>query len=251
VAFADIACEPPPESIDLKTFLAEVQYISGYPDRLALLEENLASRLAAAFARHPCVERVERLEVLPERRVLVRLVYRVPVLAVVIHDSNQQEPAGQVEIPANPPQSGVRLMPARAVDAHAVLLPVTAALATLPVLVGDFAEPRGAGTTWADPAVRSAARTAEFLRPHCDRVRFATFEMNAGSLTLKTPAGSRVLWGRAPGMEQAGEALATEKLDRLLRYCDKNGSLDKPECCYEHDVRSRDKATRERISAGK
>jgi hypothetical protein len=252
IAFADIVCEPPPESMDSNTFLAEVQYISGYPDRLALLEENLPSRLAAAFARHPWVERVEQVEILPERRVHVKLVYRVPVLAVVIQDADQKEPTGKVEIPAIPPQSGVRLVSARAVDAHAVLLPATATLAGLPVLVGDFAEPRGAaGTTWGDLAVRSATRTAEFLKPHQARLHLAMFEMNAGSLTLKTLAGSRVLWGRSLGTEQAGEALAAEKLDRLLRYCDKNGSLDQPECCYEHDVRLREKATHERISAGK
>src|SRR5262249_37699447 len=64
VAFTDIACPSPPGQ-PRADFLDEVQYLAGLPDRLRLLDEDLAPRLAAAFALHPWVERVTGVEVLP------------------------------------------------------------------------------------------------------------------------------------------------------------------------------------------
>ena len=74
IAFTDIDCPPPPgrEGDD---FLGEVQYLGTLPDRLNLLDDGLADRLAGAFAKHPWVEKVERVEV-TQGRVRVRLVYR-------------------------------------------------------------------------------------------------------------------------------------------------------------------------------
>src|SRR6516162_5907303 len=64
VAFGDIDCEPPPGQ-DRVAFLNEVQYVGELPERLQLLDEHLAARLARAFARHPRVEQVLRVEVVP------------------------------------------------------------------------------------------------------------------------------------------------------------------------------------------
>src|SRR5262249_32635342 len=79
--FADVRCAAPPAQ-SAADFLAEVQYLSNLPDRLNVLDDRLGPRLAAAFARHPWVEEVERVEIAVPRRVQVRLVFRVPVLAV-------------------------------------------------------------------------------------------------------------------------------------------------------------------------
>src|SRR5262249_15720330 len=118
-------------------FLGEVRYLSEFPSRLRLLEKGLASRLADAFARHPWVEKVERVEVLPLRQVRVRLVYRQPVLAV--------PHAGQL----------------RAGDRMGVLRPVTASVEGLPIYRGSPRSPSGpAGTPWGDEAVEEAARRA-------------------------------------------------------------------------------------------
>ena len=236
ISFGEIACTPPPEYIQIGTFLTEVQYVSGYPDRVRVLEDNLPTRLADAFRRHPWVERVERVEILPGRQVTVALTYRVPVLAVVTNRSFPEIGAGHQT------RSG------RAVDSHGVLLPATAPPAGLPILAGEFSEPRGgAGTLWSDAVVRSAARIAAYLTPHQDRLRLYVFENHGSEFVLKTVAGSRVVWGRGVGQEGAEEALAAEKLDRLLRYCLHNGSLDGPECCYEHNVRERARFSHERI----
>jgi hypothetical protein len=75
VAFADIDCTPPPGQ-DCLDFLAEVQYLAGMPDRLSILDEDLAAHLADAFARHPLVERVRKIAVRPARQVQVRLDFR-------------------------------------------------------------------------------------------------------------------------------------------------------------------------------
>src|SRR4051812_31836913 len=62
VPFPAIGCTAPP-ALEHAVFLAEVQYLSGLPDRLPLLEDGLAQRLADAFATHPWVEKVERVEI--------------------------------------------------------------------------------------------------------------------------------------------------------------------------------------------
>ncbi len=76
-AFADMDCLPPTAQ-DRAEFLAEVQYLAGMPDHFQILDRDLAPRLADAFARHPRVERVERVTILPPKQIQVRLVYRKP-----------------------------------------------------------------------------------------------------------------------------------------------------------------------------
>ena len=80
VAFADIDCVPPPGQAR-GSFLAEVQYISGMPNQLSILDENLAARLAEAFAQHPRVDKVEKVVLLSTRQVQVRLRFRMPAAA--------------------------------------------------------------------------------------------------------------------------------------------------------------------------
>jgi hypothetical protein len=132
--FAAIDCAPP-EPVARETFLKEVRERSDLPDTVYLLDNDLPRQLAQAFARHPWVSQVERVEILPKRQILVRLRYRRPVLAV--------EFAGQI----------------RAVDGDGVLLPVEARTEGLPRFGGTPFPPAGpAGTHWNDPAVEEAAR---------------------------------------------------------------------------------------------
>jgi hypothetical protein len=134
--FADISCTPPP-GLSRADFLEEVRYYAAVPGRLHLLEPDLAERLAGAFARHPWVAEVERVEVVLPAQVEVRLRYRRPALAVRV--------AGRL----------------RVVDDRGVLLPRGAAAGGLPVFQGQAAPPAGpVGTPWGDPAVEAAARAA-------------------------------------------------------------------------------------------
>jgi hypothetical protein len=110
IAFADIDCPPPPGQ-ERGDFLGEVQYLAGLPERLSLLEDDLAERLHQAFGRHPWTAGVTRVEVALPRQVRVELVYRKPVLGVPL---------------PSPHTAG-----ARVVDRDGVLLPVPAGPAGL------------------------------------------------------------------------------------------------------------------------
>jgi hypothetical protein len=98
LAFADIDCLPPPQT-SREAFLAEVRYLGELPARLPYLDDRLAGRLADAFACHPWVEKVERVEVLPPRQVRVRLVYRTPALAVPLGEHVRVVDQGGVLLP--------------------------------------------------------------------------------------------------------------------------------------------------------
>lgn len=136
VAFTAIDCAPPP-GLDRSEFLSEVQYLSGMPGQLAVLDEDLGQRLASALLLHPWVERVEQVRITPAGHVEARLVYRRPALAVLLD--------GQP----------------RAVDRHGILLPPSASTDGLPIFPGSAKAPAGpAGTPWGDEAVEAAARAA-------------------------------------------------------------------------------------------
>ena len=83
MAFSDIDCEAPSGEERLG-FLAEVQYLSGMPSRLSVLDEDLGRHIADAFARHPRVEKVEEVVVLPKRELHVRLRFRPPTGSAAI-----------------------------------------------------------------------------------------------------------------------------------------------------------------------
>jgi hypothetical protein len=219
VVFAEVDCPAPP-GLRREEFLDEVQYLSGLPGRLRLLDEDLAQRLAQAFASHPWVEDVVRVEILPARPARVQLTFRTPVLAVAC-------PGLTAEGAGSWPSA------ARVVDRHGILLPAAKANLELPVLAGRVAPPAGsAGTPWGDPRVAACAATAGFL--HANQARFHFQEIQAGDdgVVLTTPK-ARVLWGNPPGAETAAEAEAAQKLERLLEFCARHGCLDG----YEYDVR--------------
>lgn len=134
--FLDIACAAPPGE-ERADFLSEVQYLANLPTRLHLLDNDLSPRLAAAFARHPWVEKVERVELKAPRQVHVCLTFRKPVLQVT---QDRQT---------------------RAVDRHGILLPKTALTVGLPLYRGIVRAPAGpAGTRWGDVAIEEAAMAA-------------------------------------------------------------------------------------------
>jgi len=136
ITFGDIDCPAPP-GVGRDDFLCEVQYLAQLPDRLPALDEGTPARLAAAFARHPWVEKVEEVRIIPPDRARVRLMFRTPALAV--------------------PQPGGT----RVVDGHGILLPSSAPAEGLPVFRGSAAPPAGvAGEPWGDPAVSAAAAAA-------------------------------------------------------------------------------------------
>lgn len=140
VPFADVECDPPP-GLDRAAFLSEVRYVSNLPETLQALDPELGARLAAAFAAHPWVASFDGVAVDAERRVRVKLTFRVPALAVRVPD-------------------GVRVL-----DASGVLLPAGARADGLPELVAAGGPPVPAGRVWADPDVKRALELVDAHRP--------------------------------------------------------------------------------------
>lgn len=133
IAFSELEVEPPPGQTR-EEFLLDVQYYGTAPDKLALLDKTLPGRLAALFGLHPWVEKVEKVEVAPPRRVAVQLTYRRPVLAV---------------------NDGQKI---RAVDGRGILLPKSASTFGLPQYQGKARPPVGpVGTRWGDAGVEKEA----------------------------------------------------------------------------------------------
>ena len=133
ITVTEIDCESPP-GMTRAAFLDEVQYIAGLPAKLNLLDEDVGRRLAIAFSRHPWVQKVEEVELLPTRQVKIQLIMRRPVLAV---------------------KQGQKL---RAVDGLGVLLPANAATAGLPIYQGKPRPPGPEGTRWGDAALEAQAK---------------------------------------------------------------------------------------------
>jgi hypothetical protein len=185
--FADIDCNPPGPLVRAD-FLAEVQYVAEWPDRLRLLDPQLPRQLADAFGQHPWVERVERVEV-GRGRVTVRLLHRTAVLSVPWSPNGADGPV-------------------RAVDHLGVLLPLAALEPDLPLLAGGVAAPAGGvGSPWGDPTVEVAAGTAAYLRPYKDRLNIKRIEVEGDEVWLVLPRG-RVRWGRPPGQVSPDAAAA-------------------------------------------
>lgn len=220
LAFADIECTPPP-ALSQRDFLGEVQYLAGAPERIDLLARELPQALTIAFGRHPWVLEVERVEVLPERKVRVQLVHRTPVLAVM--HARQR----------------------RAIDSQGVLLPATAPSKDLPLYCSPVPPPRGGpGTEWGDSTLRTAAQTIAFLQGQPELKHLALVESSVTGLVLTTSAGSRILWGQPADGDSGRRAVAQKKREELVHYCQKHGDLDQPDGPREHDLRGLDGSRR-------
>ncbi|MFO0844067.1 MAG: hypothetical protein U0797_16980 [Gemmataceae bacterium] len=190
VAFADVECDPP-EGLSRQEFLAEAQYLAELPDRLEVLQGETPSRIAKALALHPWVAKVKQVKLTSPGRVQAELVYREPTLAVEA--------------------------PPRAVDGAGVLLPRGARTKGLPLLATKVSAPAARpGQPWGDVRVQAASQVVGLLRPRLDALGLAgcRVAVSEGEVTLDA-AKCRLVWGRPPGQEKAGEATAAAKLSRL------------------------------------
>ncbi|AMV27272.1 Cell division protein FtsQ [Gemmata sp. SH-PL17] len=140
VRFADIQCEPPPNT-SRETFLTEVRYSTQIEPTFQILDPDLKKKLSTAFTAHPWVASVDAVTIEAPDVVTVALTFRKPALAVL--------------------QSGGK----RVVDAKGVILPISAPTDGLPELLKAPALPTNAvaGQFWpGDVVVRAAAVAAEY-----------------------------------------------------------------------------------------
>ena len=70
--FGTIECRVP-VGMERSQFLVEVQYLSGIPERLSILDPNLSETLMLAFSRHPRVESVGEVRIASRTNVSIEL----------------------------------------------------------------------------------------------------------------------------------------------------------------------------------
>ena len=190
-------------------------------------DPKLAEEIAAAFALHPWVAKVVRVEKHFPARVDVTLEYRRPVAAVEI---------------ANRGEAGLLF-----VDGNGVLLPSTdfaqgQAKDFLRIAAGNETPAGGYGALWGGERVSGAAAIAAAFGPKWQPLglyRIVAIESPAGDLTyeLRTKADSRVAWGAAPGHEATGEPSPEQKIASLEHLVGDKGPLDRADAPPLVDLR--------------
>jgi hypothetical protein len=229
----EVEITPPPPWIhaDVRGEAVRNASLDGGP---SILDDDLAERIAKAFALHPWVAQVKHVRKRHPAGVEVELVYRRPVC--------------MVELP------GGGLFP---VDADAVLLP-TADFTPLeaqgyPRLVEIHSLPVGpVGARWGDPRVAGGAAIAAALSETWNDLGLARIVPSKAPISrqaaddytyeLFTPGGTRIVWGRAPNAQTPGEAPPVEKVARLKKHFLEHGALDGPDGPREFDLRQTDAA---------
>ncbi len=194
---------------------AEVVRDASLDEGLSILDDQLAERIAQAFAFHPWVAKVERVRKVHPRKVQVDLIYRRPVVMVSLDGS-----------------SNLDLLP---LDAEGVHLPNSdfspLEKRRFPRLVGIDSLPL-VGQRATDPRVLGGAHLAALLGDFWHLFQLARIvpvpasDGQSERFELITRAGTRIIWGAAPGAEPEGEPNADEKLARLRRHLKEYGTLD-------------------------
>jgi hypothetical protein len=214
-----VAPAPPPwVRSDIKSDVIHQARLDG---PLSIVDRDLTVRIAAAFAAHPWVARVERVSKQFPSGLDVLLSYRKPAALVEV-----QEGAGGLPV-----------------DAHGVLLPTkdfSAQDADEYPRIGEIhSKPLGSmGTAWGDPCVVGAAQIAAELAPDWKTLglfRIVPAERKPArtgveyTYALVTRSGTKIHWGRSPATTMPGEIPAAKKIAQLKRYASQNGSLDDPD----------------------
>ncbi len=207
---------PPLPAYVPATFLAEVRALGRFPEVLDTGQSDLPARLGMAFARHPWVEKVERVQVLAPGRVRAELRFRTPA-ARIAHE-------GRTFL----------------LDRHGVILPpISDGSSHLLEIRGVRTAPAGLpGQRWGDPAVETAAEVAADLEPVRVRLRLAAIVIGPdplqADLRLETHTRTQVLWRTLDG--RADQAV-DRKLKLLHEYLREAGPED-THGPYLLDVRS-------------
>jgi hypothetical protein len=183
--------------------------------QLNLREPKLVEQLARAFALHPWVASVVRVEKRYPAEVRVELAYRRPVAVVPVVLQGQS-----------------RLL---FIDDQSVLLPTSdfdADQAQDYLRIANTSEmPAGVyGTPWGSERIRGAARVAAVLADCWQPLglyQIDSVKVPGGRVVyeVRTQRGARVLWGVVPGNEPRGEPSADQKVAVLVRHLKEKGSL--------------------------
>lgn len=209
-----VEVSPPPDWVP-DDFVRRVLQSAGLESTASILDPNLPSKLAQAFAADPWVEGVLRVEVRFPSGADVRLTYRRPVALV--------EVASQGLFP---------------VDRNGVLLPTDYFIDAAPEKKNDYPRIEGirstpfgtVGTPWGDPLVHDAAGLAGLVDDLVDVLDIAAVVPSSvpspggGRIVcrLRTHEGTEVVWGRFAQDDPKAEV----KKQRLRELADLYDSLD-------------------------
>lgn len=237
---ANITVTPAPRWVS-KELVAQTVAQLGRGENLSLLDETLVDDLAAAFGRHPWVEKVSRVR-LTATGVDVDLTYRKPVAMVQLKQG---------------------LYP---IDVRGVLLPPEdfspADVKHFPIISNIKSTPQGpAGTAWGDETIVGAAQLAETVGPHWQEFNLeaivapertnANMSVDDMIYEFATTGGSRIVWGRAPGVDHPGELTEEQKIGRLQEYVAKYGRFDQAHGPYRIEIHHWREISRRPLSAQK
>jgi hypothetical protein len=185
--------------------------------QLDLRENKLLEKVSHAFALHPWVAKVVRIEKRFPARVEVELLYRRPAAVVEI------VPQGKNEL--------------LFVDDQSVLLPSTdfspsQAKDYLRIAAGNETTASVYGMPWGSRRIAGAARLAALWGDRWKPLglyRIVTVESAAGQVIyeLRTPRDVRIIWGSAAISESAREPSAEQKIAALEQLVHDKGPLDR------------------------
>jgi hypothetical protein len=195
---------------------AEVFRAAGL-ERLDLRDRKLVDQFATAFALHPWIARVERVEKRHPAHVSVELQYRRPVAVVEVAASGQP---------------GLLF-----IDEQSVLLP---SVDFAPSQAKDYLRiaagietPAGVyGTPWGSERIAGAARLAALWGNRWQPLglhRIVAVQIAGGDLIyeLRTPRDVRIVWGSASNSASSREPPAEHKIAALEQLVADKGPLDR------------------------
>lgn len=221
-----ITVSPPPEWI-VADVRSEVIHSAGLDGRLSILDAEFLETIKRAFALHPWVQSVDRVEKKFPPAVQIELTYRRPVAVI---ETAQGE-----------------LLP---VDAWGRHLPAADVLLirrkSLPRITGIVGQPP-LGQTWGDARAQGAVEivnglTAVWEPLHLDLITPRARPELRGELQffiydIVTLGGTRIIWGASPLAGAPGEAGVAEKIGRIERCIEQFGPLNSVKAPGIVDVR--------------
>lgn len=224
-----ISITPPPEWISAPV-RDQVVHNAGLDGRLSVLDPGFFQAVSNAFALHPWVKSVDRIEKSHGPAVEVTLTYRQPVAVIDMPDGS----AGKL-LPVD--ERGVHL------PAEDVPLIRRERLPRLTNIVGMPPE----GQAWDDARVPGGVQIAMGLADvweawHLQEITPSTrLQVRDGwqyfTYTIRTRGGTLINWGAAPLAQAPGEDEFAVKLGRLKECVEKYGPLNTVEAPGTVNVR--------------
>jgi hypothetical protein len=224
-----ITISEPPEWI-VGDVRGQVVHHGGLDGRLSILDAAFVQTIENAFALHPWVASVDKIEKRFPPGVHVEVTYRRPVAAIEVPDGE-----------------GFKLLP---VDKEGVHLPAddvpAIRLRYLPRLAGVVGPPP-AGQRWDDPRVRGAVALAVRLADVWESLHLYEIVPSARPIVqddrryfvydLRCGGGTQIVWGAPPDEKAPGEDDFDAKLERLKQCAVEYGPLDSVKSPAVIDIR--------------